>query len=74
MPVARETFEFDEGEGQFGAEHYVDSALLASIASGGTCQTFSRAAADRPLSSGPLLHPASPVVLVIVVVIVVVIA
>jgi hypothetical protein len=35
---------------------------------------FSRAAADRPLSSGPLLHPASPVVLVIVVVIVVVIA
>ena len=36
MPVERDTREFDEEEERYGAEHYVDSALLASIASGGT--------------------------------------
>lgn len=35
MPVAHDTHEFEE-EARYGAEHYVDTALLASIASGGT--------------------------------------
>ena len=60
MPVARETREFDDGEDRYGAEHYVDSALLASIASGGTCPTFLsawRSLARRSASCRAALQP-----------------